>query len=406
MASSNDDTGTTGRPGGFMEILAIFARLGTMSFGGPIAHLGYFREEFVNRRRWISDAGFADLVALGQILPGPTSSQVGFSLGLLRGGLAGGFAAWLGFTLPSALILIAFAYGAASFTQPWQVGLLHGFKLVAVAIVAHAVWGMARSLAWNRRLIAITIGAAALALVLEGSWSQIFVIGLGAVAGFLLMRRAEAIPALHAAMPVSRKAGTATLVAFLLLMLVLPLLAAATGWQALRLVAEFYRAGALVFGGGHVVLPLLRDVVVGTGWVSADAFVTGYGVTQAMPGPIFTFAAYLGAASGPVPHGVVGGLIALVAIFLPGLLLMHGVLPFWNGMRGLAGAQAALRGVNAAVVGLLAAAFYQPLWTSTITSTEDVLLAAVGFALLLMWRMPPWVVVLAIGAAGVLRAMI
>ena len=202
MTSLNDDTGTTGRPGGFIEILAIFARLGTMSFGGPIAHLGYFREEFVNRRRWISDAGFADLVALGQILPGPASSQVGFSLGLLRGGLAGGFAAWLGFTLPSALILIAFAYGAASFTQPWQVGLLHGFKLVAVAIVAHAIWGMARSLAWDRRLIAITIGAAALALVLEGSWSQIFVIGLGAVAGFLMMRRAEAVPALHAAMPV------------------------------------------------------------------------------------------------------------------------------------------------------------------------------------------------------------
>ncbi|MDQ0392217.1 chromate efflux transporter [Labrys monachus] len=407
MTSSDDSAEMFRQRGHFLEILGAFAWLGIVAFGGPVAHLGYFREEFVKRRRWISDAGYADLVALAQMLPGPASSQVGFSLGVLRGGgLVGGLAAWLGFTLPSALVLIAFAAGTASFVEPWQIGLLHGFRLVAVAIVAHAIWGMIRSLAWDRRLIAIALAALVLTLALEGGWSQILVIAMGALAGFLLMPRDEALSAFQAPVPVSRRAGAVSLALFAVLLAGLPVLSASTGWHGLQLFDGFYRSGALVFGGGHVVLPLLHDVAVTPGWVGDRDFVTGYGVTQAMPGPVFTFAAYLGATAQPSPNGLAGGLIALVAIFLPGLLVMHGVLPFWSGLRRLAGMRAAMRGVNAAVIGLLAAAFYQPLWTSTIAGADDVLVAVAGFALLTMWRKPAWLVVIALGAAGILRALL
>jgi chromate transporter len=407
MTSSDDSAEAFRQKGYFFEILGAFTWLGLVAFGGPVAHLGYFREEFVKRRRWISDAGFADLVALAQMLPGPASSQVGFSLGVLRGGgLAGGLAAWLGFTLPSALILIAFAGGVASLVAPWEIGLLHGFRLVAVAIVAHAIWGMMRTLAWDARLVAVAMAALLLTLALGGSWSQILVIAAGALAGLVLMRRGEAVPAFHAPVPVSKWAGAASLVIFVVLLVILPVLSAATGWHAVGLFDGFYRSGALVFGGGHVVLPLLHDVAVAPGWVGNGDFVTGYGVTQATPGPIFAFAAYLGAAAQPSPNGVAGGLIALVAIFLPGLLLMHGVLPFWSGLQRHAGMRAAMRGVNAAVIGLLAAAFYQPLWTSTIKGPDDVLVALVGFALLTMWRKPAWMVVIALGAAGIFRTLL
>jgi chromate transporter len=390
----------------FLEILGIFLRLGLLSFGGPIAHLGYFHETFVKRRRWLSESAYADLIALSQILPGPSSSQVGFIIGVVRaGGLAGGIAAWLGFTMPTVAILLAFAYGSSAFTQPWQLGLLHGLKLVAVAIVAQAVWGMAKTLAWNARLIAVAVAATALALTLDNSWGQIAVILMGTVAGLALVPSNDRADMMHAQVPISRRAGGIALGLFAVLFLGLPVLAIATGWHVLSLFEGFFRSGSLVFGGGHVVLPLLHDVVVSPGWVSADDFIIGYGATQAMPGPVFSFAAFLGAVAGPAPNGVIGGLIVVTALFLPGLMLIYGALPFWRDLRGIARVQAAMRGVNAAVIGLLAAAFYQPLWISTIGGLADILLALLGFAVLVVWRKPPWLVVIVLGGAGIVMAM-
>ena len=391
------------RPGSASEIFLAFLKLGLTSFGGPIAHLGYYRAEFVERRRWLSERAYVDLVALAQFLPGPASSQTGFAIGLMRGGRLGGLAAWAGFTLPSALLMLLFAYGAGSLADSsWGLGLLHGLKLVAVAIVAQAVLGMARSLCPDRPRASIATAALVLLLFAPGSLAQIGAIALGAMAGLALCRDGGDTAPESLAMPVSRRMGLACLAAFFAL-LALSFVPVQNGMLALF--AAFYRSGALVFGGGHVVLPLLRDAVVAPGWVSDNAFLAGYGAAQALPGPLFTFAAYLGALTGAPPAGVAGAVVALVAIFLPGMLALMGALPFWHALRALVAAQAAMRGVNAAVVGLLGAALYNPVWTSAVREPADFALAATGFVLLVVWRARPIVVVVISAAAGIALAL-
>jgi len=388
--------------GSAAEVFRAFLKLGLTSFGGPMAHLGYFRAEFVERRRWLSERAFGDLVALAQFLPGPASSQTGFAIGLARGGYLGGLAAWLGFTLPSALLLLAFAYGAGSLADaPLGAGLLHGLKLVAVAIVAQAVFGMAGKLCPDRSRAAIALAALALLAFHPGSLGQVAAIALGGLAGLAFCRGDLGAAADDTPMPVSRAVGVACLAAFfgLLILAFVPVPAG-----LLALFGAFYRSGGLVFGGGHVVLPLLRDAVVTPGWVSDNAFLAGYGAAQAVPGPLFTFAAYLGAVAGAPPAGGVGAVVAVTAIFLPGMLALTGVLPFWHQLRTQPNAQAAMRGVNAAVVGLLASALYNPVWVSAVRTPADFALAAVGFALLIVWRAPPLIVVLLSGAAGALLA--
>ncbi|MBR0674128.1 chromate efflux transporter [Roseomonas soli] len=385
---------------GFLGILLIFLRLGVTSFGGPIAHIGYLREEFVARRRWMDEAAYADLVALAQFLPGPASSQTGFAIGVLRGGLPGGLAAWLGFTLPSALVMLLAAYGADLATGGAGAGVVHGLKLVAVAVVAQAVWGMAGNLCPDRVRATIAVLAALALLLLPSALTQIAVILAGAAAGLALCRGGVAQSQATLGFRVRPGAGIAALVLFAALLLGLPPLA--SGSHALALAEAAYRAGALVFGGGHVVLPLLERAFVPSGWISADAFLAGYGVAQAVPGPLFTFAAFLGAAQGLWPNGVLGGAIALVAVFLPGLLLIYGMLPFWDGFRKRPAAQAALRGVNAAVVGILLAALFDPIWTSTVRVPADFAIALAAFAALVLWRAPAWLVVALTAAAGAL----
>ena len=374
-------------------------KLGLTSFGGPIAHLGYFHDEYVRRRQWLDESSYVDLVALCQFAPGPTSSKVGFSLGLLRAGYLGGLAAWMGFTLPSALALLLFAYGAGTLSGPAGVGLLHGLKLVAVAIVAQAVWGMARNLCPDRERASIAGVTALIVLLSASAFSQLGAILFGAVAGAWLCRHAGMTRAEHAPIKVSRRVGVGALAAFFGLLFGLPLARAFTGSHAIAMMEAFYRSGALVFGGGHVVLPLLREAVVAPGWVGDDAFLAGYGAAQAVPGPLFTFAAYLGAVMGPPPNGVAGAALGLVVIFLPGLLLHLGMLPFWESFRRRAATQAIMRGINAAVVGLLGAALYSPIWTSSVQGPRDFALALVGFILLVGWKAPP-VVVVAVSALG------
>ena len=382
-----------------LEVLLAFSKLGVSSFGGPIAHIGYFREEFVVRRRWLDEHAYADLVGLCQFLPGPASSQVGFSLGLMRAGYLGGLAAWTGFTLPSAIALVLFAHGASALQGSLGTGLLHGLKLVAVAIVAQAVWGMARTLCPDRERATIAMVATLVILISASSGAQILAIALGGVAGLWLCRAAPQAPTGHVSVPVSRPVGLAALAIFLLLLVALPVWRNLGASQGLALFEAFYRSGALVFGGGHVVLPLLREAVVAPGWVSDDVFLAGYGAAQAVPGPLFTFAAYLGAVVTPPPHGSVGAALSLVAIFLPGLLVLVGTLPFWDAFRRRVSAQAIMRGVSAAVVGLLGAALYHPVWTSSVETPADLGLALVGFVLLNAWRAPPLLVVV-IGALG------
>lgn len=391
----SDPAAGQGRP---LEVLGAFLKLGLTSFGGPIAHLGYFRSEFVERRRWLDETAYADLVALCQFLPGPASSQVGFALGLMRAGPLGGLAAWTGFTLPSALLMFAFAQAAAAFALP--AGLVHGLKLVAVAIVAQAVLGMALSLAPDARRASIAVAAAGLLGFVGGGAAQLGAIVLGALAGLLLCRGPGSPLAGRLSGGVGERVAVACLLVFFALLLGLPALAAAGGSQGLRLFEAFYRSGALVFGGGHVVLPLLQAQVVDTGWVGADTFLAGYGAAQAVPGPLFTFAAYLGAVTGPPPNGAAGALIALVGVFLPGLLLVAGMLPFWDRVRAVPIAQSALRGANAAVVGVLAAALYDPVFTSAVRGPADFAVAAAGFVALVSWKAPPWAVVLSVTAAG------
>ncbi len=395
----------------FRIIFLIFLKLGLTCFGGPIAHLGYFRAEFVNRRRWLSEESYGDLVALGQFLPGPASSQVGFAIGLLRGGVFGGLAAWLGFTLPSAILLVLFARGAADLSGPVMGGILHGLKIVAVAVVAQAVWGMARQFCPDRQRGSIALAAVLAVVFLGGTAGQLLAILLGAAAGFHLCRPIPAERTVVAdhhvrlSAPVGRIAAFAILIVVLALLLLLPLLHG-LGWgdhaelaHATALFDAFYRAGALVFGGGHVVLPLLQESVVQPGWVAPDAFLAGYGAAQAVPGPLFTFAAYLGAINNAAPDGWIGAGIALIGIFLPGLLLILAALPFWDHLRRQPAMRAILNGVNAAVVGLLAAALYDPVWISAIRLSQDFALALLCFILLAAWKAQPWIVVL-IGAIG------
>ncbi len=383
------------------EIFTAFLKLGLTSFGGPIAHLGYFRTEFVERRKWLSESSYADIVALCQFLPGPASSQVGFTLGILRGnGLLGGLVAWSAFTMPSAIILFAFALGATAFSGPLADGVLHGLKLVAVAVVAQAIWGMARSLTPDRERAAIALAAVAIVVFIGGSFGQIGAIALGAVAGLWLCHGDGPTATGRLGFSVSRRHGIAALVLFAVLFLVTPLVAAQTGSQGLALFDAFYRSGALVFGGGHVVLPLLQAEVVTPGWVGNADFLAGYGMAQAVPGPLFTFAAYLGAVSGPAPNGLAGAVIALLALSLPGLLLVYGMLPFWDALRLRPAAQAAMRGTNAAVVGILGAALYNPVWTSAVLSPRDFAVALAGFLLLTVWKLPPWIVVVLLAVAG------
>lgn len=386
------------RRGSPLEVLLAFGKMGVTCFGGPIAHIGYFREEFVVRRRWLDERAYVDLVALCQFLPGPASSQVGFSLGLMRGGYLGGLAAWLGFTLPSAVALVLFAFGASALQGAAGTGLLHGLKLVAVAIVAQAVLGMARSLCPDRPRASIATLALVAMVLSTGSFSQIATIVLGGIAGLVFCRgQAESAPD-SSPFPVSRAMGVVFLVVFFVL---LALSFAPVRQGAFALFSAFYRSGALVFGGGHVVLPLLRNAVVVPGWVSDSSFLAGYGAAQAVPGPLFTFAAYLGAVANIPPGGVAGAMIALVAIFVPGILALMGTLPFWHGLRARPDARAAMAGINAAVVGLLAAALYNPVWVSAVQSSTDFAVAAAGFVLLVVWRAPPLLVVLACAAAGV-----
>ncbi len=315
------------------EVFRAFLKLGLTSFGGPIAHLGYFRDELVVRRKWIDESGYADLVALCQFLPGPASSQVGFAMGLLRGGPLGALAAWTAFTLPSAVALALFAFGVALFEGPLGSGFLHGLKVVAVAVVAQAVWGMAQTLCRDRQRAAIAVLAVLIVVFVAGSAGQVAAIAAGAFAGLWLCRGARGDVVGHLAFPVSRRAGAIALVIFFALLLLLPLVRASVQAQGLALFESFYRAGALVFGGGHVVLPLLESEVVRTGWVSDATFLAGYGAAQAVPGPLFTFGAYLGTAMGPAPNGVAGAIICLVGLFLPGMLLTIGTLPFWDAFR-------------------------------------------------------------------------
>ncbi len=388
-----DGEGADGTPG---EVFSVFLKLGLTSFGGPIAHLGYFRDELVMRRRWLDDRAYADLVALCQFLPGPASSQVGFALGLMRAGWAGALAAFAAFTLPSAILLVLFASAASALSGPVGEGAIAGLKIAAVAVVAQAVCGMARSLCPDGPRAGIAVLSVAILAVAPGAIGMIAAIALGAALGLMLppgeTRSGGRLP-----IPLARRTGVLSLLAFFVLLAVLPLLAG--HGQALAILDAFYRAGSLVFGGGHVVLPLLEAETVRTGWVDEGTFLAGYAAAQAVPGPLFTFAAYLGAVLGPWPNGIVGATLALSAIFLPGFLLLVGCLPFWERFRRQAGAQSLMRGANAAVVGILGAALYSPVFTSAVADERDFALAVAGFVALVVWEAPPWVVV-AFGAVG------
>lgn len=395
---TNDTHHTTDRSVG--AVFLVFLRLGLSCFGGPIAHLGYFREEFVVRRQWLSERSYADLVALCQFLPGPASSQVGMALGLLRAGYAGALAAWAGFTLPSAVVLILWALGISQYGESMPTGVLHGLNVVAVAVVAQAVWGMARHLCPDVPRITLMALSTCAVLVLPSAWGQVGIILVGAVVGLLLFKPVQELP--HDPLPITirRQTGLFWLLLFLVLLVGLPLLTALFPHPVLAMVDAFYRAGSLVFGGGHVVLPLLQAEVVPNGWVSEAAFLAGYGAAQAVPGPLFTFAAFLGASMHQAPSGWLGGWIGLLSIFTPSFLLLAGALPFWEQLRRQPRTQAALSGINAAVVGLLLAALYQPVWTHAIYTAQDFALALLAWVALLFWKVAPWLVVLGCGVAG------
>jgi chromate transporter len=407
-AAMSEESASPGRAGAgtAAEVFGAFLRLGLTSFGGPIAHLGYFHETFVVRRKWLDERTYGDLVALCQFLPGPASSQTGFAIGLLRAGYAGALAAWTGFTLPSAIALVLFAYGASALNGPLGTGLLHGLKLVAVAIVAQAVWGMARSLAPDRERASIAVVAALMISFSTSSLAQIGAIALGGLAGLWLCRGAMPSAVGHMPSPVSRRVGLTALALFFILLGGLPILRSMNTPQGIAVFEAFYRSGALVFGGGHVVLPLLRDAFVTPGWVSDNAFLAGYGAAQAVPGPLFTFAAYLGTVVSATPHGVAGAVLGLFGIFLPGILVLLGTLPFWDTFRQHTDAQAAMRGINAAVVGLLGAALYNPVWVNAVVSSKDFGVALTGFILLTVWRAPPLVVVVLGALAGMALAIV
>jgi chromate transporter len=374
-------------------LFGIFLRLGLTSFGGPAAHLGYFRDEFVKRRRWLDEHTYGDIVALCQFLPGPGSSQVGIAIGRIRGGIAGAVAAWLGFTLPSVLLLVAFAYGYAHLADTASSHLLHGLKLAAVAVVAQAVWSMGRSLCPDRQRATIAVVATIFVIMLGAVYGQIAAIVLAGVCGALLLKTSTELPQAPVNMPGTRTEAVVCLVAFLVLLFGLPIAAGLVPAYPLQLFSSFYRVGSLVFGGGHVVLPLLQAVVVPKGWVSNNEFLAGYGAAQAIPGPLFTFAAFLGAVGTGSPSGPAGAVLATVAIFLPSFLLVGAALPLWGKLRAFSTMRRAMAGINAAVVGILLAALYDPVWTSAVHSATDFALAILALLLLAWWRVPSWAVV-------------
>jgi|SRR5665213_1190950 len=376
------------------EVFRAFLVLGLTSFGGPIAHLGYFHREFVEKRKWLEESAYAELVSLCQFLPGPASSQVGIAIGFSRAGLAGALAAWVGFTLPSAVALVLFATSLTAINDKIGTDWLHGLKVVAVAVVAQALWGMGKSLSPDKARATITVAAAAIATLWPSSVGQVTAIVAAGLVGALWLSPAPGTLAAPHTARTSHVTGTVCLTLYFVLLFGLPVLAASTHLYVVNLVDTFYRAGALVFGGGHVVLPLLQTAVVPPGWVTNDNFLAGYGLAQAVPGPLFTFAAFLGAVSTGSPAGWLGAGIAITAIFLPGFLLVIGALPFWDRLRQFASARRAMTGINAAVVGLLLAAFYNPVWTSAIDSGLDFCLALAAFLALAWWRLPPWLVVL------------
>jgi chromate transporter len=393
---------TAATQGSFLEVLSVALRLGLTSFGGPIAHLGYFRDEYVVRRKWLDERSYADLVALCQFLPGPASSQVGMAVGIVRVGLAGALAAWLGFTLPSALALVLFAFGVNALGGAADAGWLHGLKIVAVAVVAQAVWGMAKSLCPDRQRATLAILAAIGTLSWPSATGQLVSIVAGGIIGWLLLPPTALGAESHTQFPISKRTGVVAWLIFFALLFGLPVLRQTTANHWVDVFDSFFRVGSLVFGGGHVVLPLLQAEVVGPGWVTNEQFVAGYGAAQAVPGPLFTFSAYLGA----VMDGWSGALLTLVAIFLPSFLLVIGALPFWDLLRVKLSFQAALSGINAAVVGLLLAALYNPVWTSAIHTSADFGLGLVAFGLLMFWKWPPWLVVVLTAVGGEILARV
>ncbi|RAP77794.1 chromate transporter [Paenibacillus montanisoli] len=383
------------------EVLRVSAKLGLTSFGGPIAHLGYFHDEYIRRRKWMDDKSYADFVALCQFLPGPASSQVGIGIGIVRAGIVGGIIAWLGFTLPSVIVLVLFALLMQGFDLA-HAGWIHGLKIVAVAIVAHAILGMGQKLTPDKERITIAAAAATLTLLWPAAYTQVMIILAAGLVGLWRYKRNPVIGGQTIQISVGKPFALTCLSLFFGLLLALPLLRQWVNNDWIALFDGFYRSGSLVFGGGHVVLPMLEREVVPTGWVSPADFLAGYGAAQAVPGPLFTFAGYLGALS----HGIAGAVVATVAIFLPAFLLVAGVLPFWNGLRGSSKVQGALVGINAAVVGILLAAFYDPLWTTAILAPADFALAVLLFIMLVFWKLPPWVVVAAGAVGGVIIGLL
>lgn len=384
-----------------LEVLRVSTKLGLTSFGGPIAHLGYFREEYVIKRKWLDEKTYADLVALCQFLPGPASSQVGMGIGFIRAGVLGAITSWIGFTLPSVIALILFAYFLKG-TSISETGWLHGLLIVAVAVVAQAVWGMAKNQAANRPCATIAIIAAILSLIIPSVFTQVGIIIVAGIIGYFFFKSTSDSNSVLIPISFNKKAACILLILFFILLGLLPIVRLLTHSNLIALFDGFYRSGALVFGGGHVVLPLLEAVVVPKGWLTADQFLAGYGAAQAVPGPLFTFASYIGMAS----FGWVGAIEATIAIFLPSFLLIIGALPFWNWLRHRPRFQAALHGINAAVVGILLAAFYNPVWTKAIKSPLDFCLALAAFGLLTVWKCPPWIVVVFSAIVGAVLSLI
>lgn len=399
-AGHSNDVAAPPVEGSWVEVLWVFLRLGCTSFGGPIAHLGYFQSEFVQRRHWLDEKTYADLVSLCQFLPGPASSQVGIAVGLSRAGWRGGLAAWTGFTLPSALALIAFGYGIANFGELSSSGAIHGLKIVAVAVVAQAVWGMANTLCTDLIRKSLAVLATLIVLIAPNAYGQVGAIMAAGIVGWLFIEAPRHQPAAHRGFSVTKSAGVIALVIFAVLLVALPLASSLVADPTLAVIDRFYRAGALVFGGGHVVLPLLQAGVVPPGWVGNSDFLAGYGAAQAVPGPLFTFSAFLGTVMNVTPNGWRGGLLCLAAIFLPAALLIVSALPFWDALRRLKPIQSAMAGMNAAVVGVLLAALYDPVWTSAIRSRADFGLALASFAMLVVLRLSPLVVVMFAALGG------
>ena len=388
-----------------LEVLKVSTRLGLTSFEGPIAHLGYFHEEYVKRRKWLDEKNYADLVALCQFLPGPASSQVGIAIGIQRAGLLGGLMAWLGFTLPSAIALMVFAWVLQGFNIQ-HAGWVHGLMIVAVAVVAQAVWGMASKLATGKTRSTIAVISAVCALLVPTPMVQVLIIIVAGLIGWIFFRKNTVQEIQPMPILMSKKTSIIFLALFFAFLMVLPVLRLMIHNQGLAMFDSFYRAGALVFGGGHVVLPLLQQDVVPTGWVTNAQFLAGYGAAQAVPGPLFTFSSYLGFVSKPYPNGIMGSILALIAIFLPAFFLVAGALPFWNILRSRPGFQTALSGINASVVGILMAALYHPVWTSAIKSPYDFCLALIAFTPLMIWKLPPWIVVIISALGGVVLSVL